>query len=390
MGKIKIGIIGGGASSVLLLAAIARREDAGGFEIDVFDRTGRFGHGIAYSTVHDCHLLNVRAANMSAFADDKDDFALWAGAKGYAPPDFVPRVLYAEYLQEKLDQARARVSVRFVEDDIVSSRRDGSGYVFKGAQEYGPYDHAVLASGNVRALRPRVEGDVAGYFDDPWSADFDAVLKAKTIALIGSGLSAVDMIVALKAKGFKGKIGVYSRRALLPCVHAGPCSYPAFLKDVNISPLELLRAIRREIKKADVPWQAVIDSLRGQTNEIWRQWNEGSRAVFMKRLLTYWNVHRHRMAPEIAAAVEEMRAAGWLDFIKADVRGLKVGPVVVTRGGEEAFDAVINCLGYRYDEPGREYDVSAKIGPARFGELFETTAIPEIRAQAVEIAALIR
>lgn len=382
----KIGVIGGGASCVLLLAALARRADAGAFEVDVFDRSGQFGRGIAYSTQHDCHLLNVRAANMSAFADDKDDFAVWAGARGYEPSAFVPRVLYAQYLQEKFSEAQKKIKIRLIAEDIVSSEKDEGGYFFN-AGKYGPYDHAVLASGNVRPLRPRVDGDVSGYFDDPWSADFGALLKAKTIALIGSGLSAVDMIVALQAKAYAGKVKVYSRKALLPCVHAAPCSHPSFLKDVNLSPLELLCALRAEVGRAALPWQAVIDSLRGQTNTIWQGWNEKNRAVFMKRLLTYWNIHRHRMAPEIAAAVEEMKKNGQLEFIKADVRGVKGGPAIVTVSGEEKVEAVINCLGYRYDEAARDYAVSEKIGPAKFWELFETTAIPEIRAQAAEIAA---
>lgn len=387
MDNVRIGVIGSGASSVLLLAALARRGNA--FSVDIFDRSGDFGRGIAYSTRHDCHLLNVRAANMSAFADDKDDFANWAAGKGYEPSAFVPRVLYAQYLQDIMAQRQKNLNVRFIKDDIVSSNKAEEGYVLKGQAEYGPYDHAVLASGNVRPLRPRVEGDVSGYFDDPWSADFSALLKAKNIALVGSGLSAVDMIAALKAKSYAGKISVYSRRALLPAVHTEPCSYPPFLKETDLSPLALFRAVRREVKRTDAPWQAVIDSLRGQTNAIWQGWDEARRAAFMKRLFTYWNIHRHRMAPEIAAIVEEMHKTGQVEFIKADVRAVKLGPVFVTGAGEFKADAVINCLGYRYDESGRDYAVSAKIGPARFGELFETTAIPEIRAQAADIAAAI-
>ena len=54
-----------------------------------------------------------------------------------------------------------------------------------------------------------------------------------------------------------------------------------------------------------------------------------------------------------------------------------------------AVEAVINCLGYRYQEEGRKFEPTEKIGPARFGDLFETTAIPEVRAQAAEIAARI-
>lgn len=389
MTKRSIAIIGGGASATLLLAHLALRPDIDSIHVDIYDRSERFAKGIAYSTPHDCHLLNVRAANMSAFQDDKDHFARWAAEHGYTPSDFVPRKLYGQYLAERMEEVKHKIDFSCVITDVVSCDKNSRNFLLKTKDVTKNYDAVILASGNVRPLYPRVESHVSSYFEDPWTADFETLLKAKTVALVGSGLTAVDMILALGAKGYDGKILVFSRNALLPAFHVDPASVAIELDKGHISPLQMLRLVRVLIKKSrteGVPWQAVIDALRPHTNPLWRSWSAAERKQFSKRLMTFWNVHRHRMAPQIADYVAGLQQKGQLRLVKSGVRSVVVGPVINSTAGPIPVDAVINCLGYRYDEEGRDYVVSDRIGPARFGELFETTAIPEIRAQAHALA----
>jgi uncharacterized NAD(P)/FAD-binding protein YdhS len=396
MAETELAIVGGGASAVLLLAALAREPVAKGMRVDLYERApGRLGRGIAYSTRQNVHLLNVRAANMSAVEADKDDFAEWAAAKGFKPQDFVPRKLYGDYLGEKFDQAKKILNITVIEADIEAIRKIGKeDYEISYGNKRRSYAIVVQATGNARPIKPKAAGEAAWYFDDPWSADFAALGNLRHIALVGSGLTATDMVLALYAKDFQGKISVVSRHALLPAAHAAPVSWPSFLTpdDYKETPYKLLRRIRAEVGKAadeNIPWQAVIDSLRGHTNPVWEGMTKKTRAQFMKRLFTLWNVHRHRMAPQIAQAMEALVKAGRLELVAASVESVAAGPVVKTSAGDIVADAVINCLGYRYQEEGRKYEPSEKIGPARFGEQFETTAIPEIRAQAAEIAARI-
>ena len=392
MTRRSLAVIGGGASAVLLLAHLARRGDAGSLAVDLYDRTDRFGKGVAYSTSHDCHLLNVRAASMSAYQDERDHFAHWAASYGYQPLHFVPRKLYGRYLTQQLEQSEKIIAVKRIVSDVVSSKRSAGGFDLATKDGTLAYDQVVLASGNVRPLSPRCEGDAQGYFCDPWTANFETLLKARTIALIGSGLTAVDMVLALNERGYGGEILIFSRNALMPEPHVEPAVMPDFMNGDDMSPLEMLRFVRMQVKCAaaeDVPWQAVIDALRPHTNPLWQNWNAEQRRQFSKRLLTFWNVHRHRMAPQIADRVAALRDDGRLRMIKAGVLSVSSGPTVNSAVGPVSADAVINCLGYRYDEGGRDYDVSAKIGPPNFGDLFETTAIPEIRAQAHALAAKI-
>jgi len=372
-----LAIIGGGASATLLLAQLARRQSP--LAIDVYDRAGAFARGIAWSTGHLCHLLNVRAANMSALADTPDDFARWAARHGYSGDDFAPRALYGEYLDEHFERARQTLSVSLIQAQADSIRTD-AGYRVNGK----PYDLVVQATGNCVPLHPPGAQAIAGYHANPWTPDYAALSAHRRIAILGSGLTAVDALLALDAHGYGGELVMLSRHARLPGVHVKTPPYPAFMHELPKTALAALHRVRLEIKASDAPWQAIIDSLRPITNAIWQAWPPQERQRFMRRLFTIWNTHRHRMAPQIQHTLLAWEQSGRLTRRRARIERMAPGPMVVTDQGGIKADAIINCLGYRYAE--RPLAATWQLGPARFGELFETTAIPEIRVQAAELA----
>src|ERR1700689_5103932 len=73
-------IIGGGASGVLLACHLLRRP-VNKLEVTLVEKRPDVGRGIAYHTANPDHLLNVRAANMSAFPDEPDHFWRWVCAR---------------------------------------------------------------------------------------------------------------------------------------------------------------------------------------------------------------------------------------------------------------------------------------------------------------------
>ena len=79
----RITIIGSGASGTLLAANLLRSETNCSLEINLVDKKEKIGRGVAYSTTSDCHLLNVPAAKMSAFADDMEHFYRWLKENDY-------------------------------------------------------------------------------------------------------------------------------------------------------------------------------------------------------------------------------------------------------------------------------------------------------------------
>lgn len=78
---IPVAVIGAGFSGTMaaiqLLAALPRERS-----VLLCERGGRFGRGIAYATGAEDHLLNLRAANMSAYPDRPKDFEAWLARLG--------------------------------------------------------------------------------------------------------------------------------------------------------------------------------------------------------------------------------------------------------------------------------------------------------------------
>src|SRR6478672_2022520 len=118
----KITIIGGGASGTLLAANLLR-EATGEVEINLVERRSRIGRGVAFGTTRDSHLLNVPAGRMGAFPDEVDHFHKWLIENGhnYDSHDFVPRMMFGEYLRETFTKAaenrNPKVIVNVIDDE---------------------------------------------------------------------------------------------------------------------------------------------------------------------------------------------------------------------------------------------------------------------------------
>ena len=117
----EIAIVGAGFSGTLVAAHLLRKA-AGPLTVRLIERApNQFGRGVAYSTVRDCHFLNVPAAKMSAFPDDAEHFLRWARAREHqlinppwvtaiTPASFLPRRAYGDYLCGVLDEAERGAS----------------------------------------------------------------------------------------------------------------------------------------------------------------------------------------------------------------------------------------------------------------------------------------
>src|SRR3954465_5581368 len=126
-------IVGGGASGVLLAAHLLRDRQAP-IVVTIAEQRDDLGAGIAYSTKHPDHLLNVRASNMSAYADDEEHFVRWL--KANAPPGgpdpahplhFAPRHLYRDYLTSLLAPHFEQGRLRRVQAEAVALVGDEAG-----------------------------------------------------------------------------------------------------------------------------------------------------------------------------------------------------------------------------------------------------------------------
>ncbi|HEX2763639.1 MAG TPA: FAD/NAD(P)-binding protein [Allosphingosinicella sp.] len=409
----RVAIVGAGYSGTIAAVELARA--APGAEIILVEKSGRFGAGAAYGTDEPGHRLNVRARNMSALAGEPDHFADWAGARGFGPDDYVPRRLYRDYLGGVLGEGEAER----VADAVVAVEAHG---LRLASGERVRCDAIVLAGGNYPSRLPRA---FKGGIDDPWSehgreALAKAAARGGEVLLVGTGLTMVDMAVSLEEAGFAGRITACSRRGLVPRAHVSPPVEPEAW-----NPPERLGELVQALKRRE-PWRAAVDALRPHTQKLWQGFSTAEKKSFLRHLRPWWDVHRHRIAPAVAARIEGMRASGRLEVVAGRIRAIAGERVTIERRGgcgrfERGFAAVINCTGPEGDirrvrdplieqlladglarpDPlglGLDVDESSRVlgagpspalyalGPLTRGRFWEIVAVPDIRGQAQGVA----
>lgn len=447
-GMKKITIIGGGATGTLLAINLIKHSGDKPLEINLVDKKERVGRGVAYSAAEDFHLLNVPANKMGAFPDDLEHFYRWLTEKKYDffSNDFVPRKLYGEYLRElfcaSFKNKNPNVAVNLLDDEAVDILIDDArAQVILKSGEVVYSDKVVLAFGNFAPPHPKTADQAftqsAKYFQNPWdNALFERVKLTDDVFIIGTGLTMVDVAASFQNHLHRGKIYAFSTRGLLPATHELGFVYPSFADELKQTTRisEMLKIVRRHIDKAGEAhsnWRGVIDSLRPHTQAIWLGLPTAEKSSFMQHLSRYWNVARHRLPPESAKLIDDLQTAGQLRILKGRLRNITVDEtgkfdVSYSADGVETrlpVDAIINCIGSesnfsRIDFPlvknligkglikpdelklgidatpdGRTIDRGGKIsdiiltaGTALKGVLWESTAMPEIRAQANKLA----
>ncbi|MFV3130242.1 FAD/NAD(P)-binding protein [Niveispirillum sp. KHB5.9] len=367
-----IAVIGAGFSGSLvalhLLAAGAAAP-----RILLVERARGFGKGVAYSTRHGAHLLNVRAGNMSAFPDRSGHFLDWLRNRNEVadPAGFVARATYGQYLQEMLSQAAmgsdAVGRLVLVADDAVSLTRvpDGGFRLTTDVGRSYAVDGAVLAMGNFPPdPPPGVDKELLGSFrfqTDPWAPKaLSRIGKTEPVLLLGTSLTMVDVALSLTDQGHEGPILALSRRGLLPRRHgpAAPPTVPQVPPPIGPSLAASLRSVRAAVRAAgeeDRSWHFVIDSLRGGTAAFWHALPVAVRARFLRHLRPWWDVHRHRLAPPVDERLRAMMAAGRLRVVagrlerlsegKADDLCLRLRPRGQDHAEELSVRHAINCVG---------------------------------------------
>ncbi|MBX3289308.1 MAG: FAD/NAD(P)-binding protein [Acidobacteria bacterium] len=318
----RITIIGGGASGTLTAVNLLRNSGEGPLTISLIEKRTEIGRGVAYSTDHDLHFLNVPAGKMSAFPDDPDNFHQWLLSNGfdYAASDFVPRKLYGRYLRELLDDAFANASPNAViniindEPENIVFEGDTANVILRSGEKIAS-DKVVLAFGNFPPPHPSVPDlrftEQPKYIRNVWEKDVLSVTdKDDAVLVIGTGLSMVDVALRLNDSGHKGPIYVISTRGLVPSVHKLGFNYEQF--NDTLLKFERITDVLKEVRKhsvassdQDSDWRAVIDSIRPATQQLWIGLPIAEKRYFMQHLSRHWNSARHRMPPQVAERLEK-------------------------------------------------------------------------------------
>lgn len=440
-------VVGGGASGTLVLIQLLRSE-VRPLRIAVVEPRPRLGEGIAYSTECPEHVLNVIASRMTAIDGQPGHFVEFlAGEPANAGVDaatlgarFACRMDYARYLRATLQHSPGFADVHWIRDEVVDAERAEAAWSVRLASGRRiPSTAVVLALGNEPRALP-VPAAALGAPErvlDGWDyAGVRGIAANAPVCIVGSGLSMVDALATLTATRHAGPVTVISRHGLVPLPHARPGSQQGVASDLlglgMRARLRVLRARAAESVAEGKPWQWTMDALRHHGETLWRHASERERARFLRHLARYWDIHRHRIAPESAAMLEAAAASGRLrvlagrvlaidahgDGARVHVRArgtaasgiLDVAHVVNATGIETGFHRSRRPLlpamharglvspgplglgiataadGAVVDGTGVPVPGLLTLGASRIGELWESIAIPELRVQARRIA----
>ncbi|PPU96292.1 pyridine nucleotide-disulfide oxidoreductase [Xanthomonas populi] len=447
-GDAVIAIIGGGASGVLVALQLLRQATTP-VRIVLIEPHAVLGEGVAYSTARAEHLLNVPAVRMSALVEMPQDFVDYLRAHACClelddaqlPQHFVVRRHYAPYLRDRLQAARmhspATLTVHAARVQTLQPKTSGALLQLDDGKTLQATS-VVLAVGN--ALRPLPLRGATGLSTaqrvEAWDSEAVAALPPDAaVCIVGSGLSMVDTVVTLAVQTHRGAVHVVSRHGLLPlpqthCVAADFDPQPLLALSLRAR----MRALRQHARKAmaqGLPWQSVMERIRPLSQALWQTLSSADQRRFLRHVLRYWDVHRHRIAAPLHAQLQAMRARGQLQLHRArlDV-AFAVGACVRVSAGASAGHALqldvqtlVNATGVEMrvqamrnpllqhllgqgiavagphgigvdtdadgsliNADGRADPRMRVIGSLRIGSLCESLAVPELREQAMAIA----
>jgi uncharacterized NAD(P)/FAD-binding protein YdhS len=454
-----IAIVGGGFTGVMTMAHLLRlgNDRIKPMHIVLIDQQAAIGEGVAYRTADAKHLLNVPAGHMSAWPDRPDDFLIFARSKDSTvnSTDFLPRRLYGQYVREILfaqaDAARQHLSAEVLRDLVICMETSTSSSGWKLQTKAGKSIHAqiaILATGHRPPNDPFLErwtGPRTRFIIDPWTTlALTQIGPNEPVLLLGSGLTAVDVMLTLNRPDRVAPIIVLSRHGLMPMAHLRRNDAAPDLSDLVeqwldprqvVTVCRLVRTLRKSITSAErggIKWQQVIDAIRHVIPRIWARLDTAERSRFLRHLRPFWEVHRHRMAPSIADIIDRLRQAriveviaGTLVAANADADGIDITICCrsVTTERTERVAWIVNCtgpgvhshnnmhsflrpllaagtlrnddfnLGLITDEAGRALAADGHVhrsllvaGTLRKSTLWESTAVSELRQQAQAVA----
>ncbi len=362
---------------------------------------------------------------------------------------FLPRKLYGEYLsfiaEELISTAgKKNCTLEFIPSEVTQLSRTPFEYRLTTKENSYDVHSCVLATGNERPKTPTTISKTieqsAYYFGNPWLNEiYNNSQHLHRLLIIGNGLTMVDTVMGLYQRGFKGTIYSISPNGfnILPHRNNGllysklneELPTKKGLREIASSTFKHIRIVR----KFGLSAEPVIDSLRPHVQKIWQELTIQEKKLFLSRIRHLWGVARHRIPLHMHDKIQQLRIEKKLHIIAGRLHSAEPGEkgidVVFTdkktgRNESLSFDRIINCTGPNSDlhhttspllkqlykdgyiiqdelKLGLRVDLNTyqlinsegAISPCFYtlgghlrGELWESTAVNELRTQAKELA----
>lgn len=377
----EIGIIGGGAAAVSLLDTLALAEaEPGG--VTVFEGSPQLWRGRAYQSDLDAVRVNAPPMLMSIRHGDMQHYGRWLANRDgdmdrLLGVPIVPRAVYGDYLETTARAAMSLLRERGWRVSVVNDWVTGYAPLRTGRGGTHPVDHTVLCVGGGRPLDLYGLTGSPGFVLEPYplKRTVAGVPADSHVAVLGSGLTAVDVVAALASNRHTGPITLVSRGGVLPYVAQTPVrlefrhltreNLPGTLAGLtDLLPAELAEhgqdlapltaevtgteepvTRRRQLSEVDSPYlgrRLLVALIHMLGPFAWRLLSPAERTVLRTAHFRAVNSVASPMVPGNAEIVSRLFDSGQLRLL-AGVS--KIEPGFRIRGPEElAADVVLNAV----------------------------------------------
>jgi uncharacterized NAD(P)/FAD-binding protein YdhS len=389
----RVVIVGGGFSGSSTAVQLVRRSSVA-LEMTVIEPRARVGGGLAHSSEEPDHRLNGQPRSHNIDPIDEGMFVRWCEAHGVLDADpgarlpndttFLRRSAFRAFLEDTVAEHAnwpTGSSIRHLRDraiDIIPAEKSLT--VVTGGNAGLDCDLVVLATGHTRARLPAAfKAEFARHarviLDPLAEPRLPAVPSTDRVLVLGSGLTAYDIVSSLITAGHRGAIDVVSRKGLRPrrqqpripgqkqrlaMERVADPPEPFIVKAGNPPTVRALtRALReriRDVEQTGKTWDQPFVHLRDMVSQVWPNMLTVEKRRFLRHVRTFYDVHRFRVAPQNETLVHEAERRGQVRFRAASLTRIDTAddgaPIRISlraRGTdsvqEAAYDRVINCTG---------------------------------------------
>ena len=402
-----IAIIGGGATGVCLANKIVEALPVGlstaTVSLALFDAGGCTG-GAAYAPDVASNLMNTTCGAVDrAFGGEfgildwaRDNPAKWQPYVGDGQLDtttYLPRPVVGSYLSDLVEHATRKAAERgmrleVIIDEVVDiappDAAEGDYVVQTKSGRVVEARYVYLALGHLDRAKTDAYQDHDRYYHQPYPIArlTREIPKEATVGVIGTRLSAIDVVLGLVGEGHKGRIHCVSRGGRLPAVRGDHGRYEfrhlerdelvkklvhtkAKLRLVDVAvmlgteiehaagrPVDLGAIMSEDLPPAEYyereialakgkarPWQTVLYATNRNIDLLWHHLEEEDKQILASQWLNDWLTYRASIPRENAERILALLRSGQLT-VAGGVTGFR-------------FDAATGNLRASFDDGSR-------------------------------------
>lgn len=275
----KMAIVGCGATSVAFIYNFIQKymqTSRKPLAITIFEKSEYLGVGIPYNDDFLSVRLNQTIDHVSISIGDPLHFQKWLKKQKkysfFSDKQYIPRMIYGKYLQWSLQQVMSQavehIKVCTILEEVIDIHLNlEDNLIIETFNNSYQFDMVLLCTGHIFKKDPYHLLKYPHYIDKPYPLikKLPLIKKNQSVAILGSGLTAVDIAISLQEENHIGPIHMISRHGQLPFVQPDNKNLTPIVirtdafKDIkNYSLDTLLYTLKQELKFNNINWDKLI------------------------------------------------------------------------------------------------------------------------------------